>query len=372
MNRCAVLIDAGYLLGAAASVLSGDANRTRLAVNYAELMRAIAGEAAEQTGAPVLRLLWFDGARDGRPTQDHRALGLLPDVKVRLGLTVTHGGRVQQKGIDSYLQRDLTTLARNGAISDAVLIGGDEDLRQGVDEAQDHGVKVHLWGVEAAATEYNQSHTLIAEADRRWIINAAWIGRFVTLRPVSQPTAPAVPSQEPLEPVGQGLEPEAPPQPVAAEQPVPSEAPVSPEKPPAPNQYTPVESAPAAAPTPTPPRSSPVVPPVLHRPGQPTVPPAETVVATGADLERLREYIRGGGVSHLGTPAAPPTPDLPTTRADRRPAEVGRQRGGRQHRRAHRRGDRTPLRATLGDTRRPCRPVHDARAASADATSPGR
>ncbi|WP_353649573.1 NYN domain-containing protein [Nakamurella sp. A5-74] len=204
MNRCAVLIDAGYLLGAAASVLSGDANRTRLAVNYAELMRAIAGEAAEQTGVPVLRLLWFDGARDGRPTQDHRALGLLPDVKVRLGLTVTHGGRVQQKGVDSYLRRDLTTLARNGAISDAVLIGGDEDLRQGVDEAQDHGVKVHLCGVEAAATEYNQSHTLIAEADRRWIISAAWIGRFVTLRPVGQPTAPAVPSQEPLEPVGPG------------------------------------------------------------------------------------------------------------------------------------------------------------------------
>lgn len=87
-------------------------------------------------------------------------------------------GRVQQKGVDSYLQRDLTALARNRAVADAVLVGGDEDLRRALEEAQDYGTRVHLWGVEAAAPEYNQSQSLIAKADRRWVIPGEWVTRF--------------------------------------------------------------------------------------------------------------------------------------------------------------------------------------------------
>jgi uncharacterized LabA/DUF88 family protein len=78
-------------------------------------------------------------------------------VKVRLGELVKREGRLQQKGVDSYLQRDLNTLARNKSVADVVLVGGDEDLRRSLEEAQDKGVRVHLWGVEAAAPEYNQS-----------------------------------------------------------------------------------------------------------------------------------------------------------------------------------------------------------------------
>lgn len=62
-----------------------------------------------------------------------------------------------------------------------VLVGGDEDLRRALEEAQDYGVRVHLWGVEAAAPEYNQSQSLIAEADRRWVIPGDWVSRFVRL-----------------------------------------------------------------------------------------------------------------------------------------------------------------------------------------------
>jgi hypothetical protein len=113
---------------------------------------------------------------------EHRTLRVLPDVKVRLGEMVLRSGRVQQKGVDSYLQRDLTTLARNKAVADVVLLGGDKDLRRALEEAQDHGTRAHLWGVEAAAPEYNQSQSLIAEADRRWVIPAEWIKRYVRLR----------------------------------------------------------------------------------------------------------------------------------------------------------------------------------------------
>lgn len=177
-----MLVDAGYLLGAAGTLLGGSPDRGTLQTDYSGLVTALIAEAQKQTGMPVLRLLWYDGAFNSQPSPDHRTLRVLPDVKVRLGELVKRDNRVQQKGVDSYLQRDLTALARNHAIADVVLVGGDEDLRRSLEEAQDYGVRVHLWGVEAAAPEYNQSQTLIAEADRRWILPGEWITRFIRLR----------------------------------------------------------------------------------------------------------------------------------------------------------------------------------------------
>ncbi len=182
MDRCAILVDAGYLLGAAGSLLRGDVDRAGLLIDYAGLTEALIAEAENQTGLPVLRLLWYDGAFDSKPTPEHRALRVLPNVKVRLGELVSRAGKTVQKGVDSYLQRDLTTMARNQAVADVVLIGGDEDLRRSLEEAQDYGMRVHLWGVEAAAPEYNQSQSLIAEADRRWVIPGDWVGRFIRPR----------------------------------------------------------------------------------------------------------------------------------------------------------------------------------------------
>jgi hypothetical protein len=68
MDRCAVLVDAGYLLGAAGTLLSGSSDRGALQTDYAELIEALIGEAQEQTGMPVLRLLWYDGAFNSQPT----------------------------------------------------------------------------------------------------------------------------------------------------------------------------------------------------------------------------------------------------------------------------------------------------------------
>jgi hypothetical protein len=182
VDRCAVLVDAGYLLGAAGTMLGGDKSRTSLVVNHEALVAGIVTEAERQTGLPVLRVLWYDASFDTRPTAEHKILGLLPDVKVRLGVLVRRGDKFEQKGVDSYLQRDLTAMGRHHAVADVVLLGGDEDLRRGLEEAQDHGLKVHLWGVEAAAPQYNQSPSLIAEADRRWVLTAEWISRYVSVR----------------------------------------------------------------------------------------------------------------------------------------------------------------------------------------------
>ena len=66
-------------------------------------------------------------------------------MKLRLGIVNLAG---QQKGVDSLIVTDLVELARNHAITDAILLSGDEDLRIGVQIAQSFGVRVHLIRIE--------------------------------------------------------------------------------------------------------------------------------------------------------------------------------------------------------------------------------
>ena len=87
----------------------------------------------------------------------------LDNVKLRLGQLNSAG---QQKGVNSLIVTDLMELARNKAISDAVVVTGDEDIRIGVQIAQSHGVRVHLLGIGGATNKGSQSLTLqTAEAD---------------------------------------------------------------------------------------------------------------------------------------------------------------------------------------------------------------
>jgi hypothetical protein len=81
-------------------------------------------------------------------------------VKLRLGFLNAAG---QQKGVDSLIVTDLVELARNNAISDAMLISGDEDVRIGVVLAQSFGVRVHLVAIHPGRG--TQSHQLIQESD---------------------------------------------------------------------------------------------------------------------------------------------------------------------------------------------------------------
>lgn len=96
MDRCAILVDAGYLLGAAGTLVARDPDRSALEVDHAKLADALIHEAEVQTGLPVLRLLWYDGAFNSRPGPEHRTLRVLADVKVRLGELVVRAGRLQR------------------------------------------------------------------------------------------------------------------------------------------------------------------------------------------------------------------------------------------------------------------------------------
>ena len=169
MDRCAIFVDAGYLLAEAGDLLFDTLTRTgkksRPSCNYEKLLAELEKFACEHCSLPILRTYWYDGAFDGLPTSEHQCIARLPNVKVRLGRIM--GGA--QKGVDALIYRDLMTLARERALATGYLLSGDEDLREGVIAAQDMGVRMVLLGIPPKRSS-NQSNFLIQEADDHIIV----------------------------------------------------------------------------------------------------------------------------------------------------------------------------------------------------------
>jgi hypothetical protein len=190
MERFAVFVDAGYLYAASGTLLFGSPNRRELAVDFDGVVGAITRLAASDCGHEHLRTYWYDGARNAIPTAEQIEVANLPGTKLRLGRLTRQG----QKGVDSRIVRDLIILAMERAISTAYLLGGDEDLREGVSEAQERGVRVVLIGVEPP-TEQNLSPTLAMEADDVLTLDAEF------LRPhIREREADVVAAAEPADP----------------------------------------------------------------------------------------------------------------------------------------------------------------------------
>ncbi|MEZ0025607.1 MULTISPECIES: NYN domain-containing protein [unclassified Kitasatospora] len=196
MDRCVVLVDAGYLLGAAASLLAGESSRSRVTVDHTALIASLRERAEEETGLPLLRIYWFDAAPERRPMPEHRRLRVLPRVTVRLGALTRAEGRWVQKGVDAAMHAELSELARNRACADVVLVTGDGDLLPGMMSAKEHGVAVHLWALQAADGDFNQSEDLVGEADERRVLDREWITRSVRLREPAVAFPPAGPPPE--------------------------------------------------------------------------------------------------------------------------------------------------------------------------------
>ncbi|HLI17048.1 MAG TPA: NYN domain-containing protein [Rhodanobacteraceae bacterium] len=179
MNRIAVFVDAGYFYASASELLFGTPlRRGELRLANAEFAQYLAQVAETIGGCPLLRIYWYDGTNSG-PTAAHLAMAYLDNVKLRLGFVNQSG---EQKGVDGLIFSDLTNLSRNRAISDALLLAGDEDLRVGVQQAQEHGIRVHLLGVEPKDPSGNQSAALQREADTRRQLDAAALGQFLFRR----------------------------------------------------------------------------------------------------------------------------------------------------------------------------------------------
>ncbi|MDP9862850.1 MULTISPECIES: NYN domain-containing protein [Streptosporangium] len=190
--KYAVLVDVGYLYAAAGEVLLGAKERKEYRVAADELIQALQKHAETRIHGELLRIYWYDAARDRVPTVDQRVIAQLPWVKVRLGNLNARG---QQKGVDAQIRSDLEALARHHAVSDTILLAGDEDMVPAVEAAQAYGVRIHLWGVEPPYGT-NQAERLVWESDTVEIITADFLRSFFsrTPVPVPVPAAPVAPS----------------------------------------------------------------------------------------------------------------------------------------------------------------------------------
>ena len=182
MDRVAVFVDAGYLFAQGSIELCGaKLARGDIALDHDAVAAKLKTFAEAASKLPVLRIYWYDGTSQG-PTSQHITLAEQTDVKVRLGFVNSQG---QQKGVDSLIVTDMITLARNRAMAECVLLSGDEDLRVGVQQAQEYGVRVHLLGIKPARG--SQSLFLLQEADATHEWEASDLGSFLQCSPHVEP-----------------------------------------------------------------------------------------------------------------------------------------------------------------------------------------
>ena len=198
LARYAVMVDVGYIFAAAGELLLGTSSRRDFRVDAVPLIHAVSKHADELVRGELLRVYWYDAARDRVPTIDQRVIAQMPLVKLRLGNLNARG---QQKGVDAQIRADMEALARHHAITDAVLVAGDEDMVPAVEAAQAYGVRVHLWGIEPPYGT-NQAERLVWESDTVEILDTAFVKPYFTRQPTAvvetarpdEPPASAVPS----------------------------------------------------------------------------------------------------------------------------------------------------------------------------------
>jgi uncharacterized LabA/DUF88 family protein len=174
MSRYAIMVDVGYIYASAGELLFSAASRREYRVDADKLIQALTRHAEEQLRGELLRIYWYDAARDRVPTIDQRVIAQMPWVKLRLGNLNARG---QQKGVDAQIRADMEALARHRAINDAVLVAGDEDMVPAVEAAQAYGVRVHLWGVEPPYGT-NQAERLVWESDTVDVLERAFMEPF--------------------------------------------------------------------------------------------------------------------------------------------------------------------------------------------------
>jgi uncharacterized LabA/DUF88 family protein len=187
MDRYSVFIDAGYFYAVGAQAAFG-LHLKRKQVALKDPLKASASLIAEAgklvVGQALLRIYWYDAMPGPRLTMEQSELALLDNIKLRLGALNSMG---EQKGVDSLIVTDLIELSRNGAIKDAVLLSGDEDLRIAVQLAQSFGVRVHL--LAAGDGTKNVSPALRMEADSTACLSPDWFREHLRQEPMAETAA---------------------------------------------------------------------------------------------------------------------------------------------------------------------------------------
>src|ERR1022692_516101 len=182
VDRCALFVDAGYVLADGAMAVHGTRHRDSVSWDYSGLLKFLSGLSGDRSGLPILRCYWYEATVEGRRTAEHDALADLPGLKLRLGRM--RPGR--REGIETEMHRDLTTLARNGAISDAVVVSAEEELAEVIAEVQDLGIRVILVHITVDGS-WTISRLLRQESDDILEVGGAHLRPFVDLIAGAEP-----------------------------------------------------------------------------------------------------------------------------------------------------------------------------------------
>lgn len=176
MDRFVLFVDAGYLYGEGGKLVAGTPSRSRLFLDFEKCLEGLASLSREQCGLPHLRTYWYDAAPGGSPTSAHFRLAHEPRLKVRLGQLTSSG----QSGVDGRIIRDMIVLSHNRAMEHVFLLAGDEDLREGVEVAQEWGLPVTLLAIQPPEEgEENLSSQLVRAVDEVVTLSAEQLGEFM-------------------------------------------------------------------------------------------------------------------------------------------------------------------------------------------------
>ncbi|HEX4656111.1 MAG TPA: NYN domain-containing protein [Streptosporangiaceae bacterium] len=185
LSRYAIMVDVGYIYASAGELLFGAGSRREYKVDADKLIQALTRHADDKVRGELLRVYWYDAARDRVPTIDQRVIAQMPWVKLRLGNLNARG---QQKGVDAQIRADMEALARHRAITDAILVAGDEDMVPAVEAAQAFGVRVHLWGIEPPYGT-NQAERLVWESDTVEVLERSFLEPYFDRQLAPEPAA---------------------------------------------------------------------------------------------------------------------------------------------------------------------------------------
>ncbi len=188
LSRYAIMVDVGYIYASTGELLFSAASRREYRVDADKLIQALTRHAEDQVRGELLRVYWYDAARDRVPTIDQRVIAQMPWVKLRLGNLNARG---QQKGVDAQIRADMEALARHRAITDAILVAGDEDMVPAVEAAQAFGVRIHLWGIEPPYGT-NQAERLVWESDTVDVLERSFVEPYFTRQLSPEPASATV------------------------------------------------------------------------------------------------------------------------------------------------------------------------------------
>ena len=163
----------------------GTRRRESVSWDYAGLLQLLGNLAVERARLPLLRCYWYEATVEGRRSADHDTLADLPGVKLRVA-KMRPGHR---EGVEGEIHRDLTTLARNKAVSDVMLVSAEEDLAQVIADVQDMGMRVTLLYITDDGGR-GLSRALRQECDDIVEISAAQLRPFVELISGAEPPRP--------------------------------------------------------------------------------------------------------------------------------------------------------------------------------------